>query len=212
VSLTKNIVLISSQTSQAEALFAVELAQLQHEFPSRLQVYQFFTQVAKSHENYSDRIDKDTLATLLGKAQVKLDAADFYVCGPEKLKTMVVDSLFEWGVAKNKVATEQFALVQADPVGELYSVVFKDETKAEHHLQVTENQTILAAAVMSDVPLPHACGSGLCGCCKVKITQGHVATKNVEATALIQQEQNAGYILTCQSMPRSDLQIEALKQ
>jgi len=39
-------------------------------------------------------------------------------------------------------------------------------------VEVDEDQTILDAALRQGVYLPHACGHGLCGTCKVDVLEG----------------------------------------
>ena len=41
-------------------------------------------------------------------------------------------------------------------------------------VEVDEDQTILDAALRQGVYLPHACGHGLCGTCKVDVLEGDV--------------------------------------
>ena len=41
-------------------------------------------------------------------------------------------------------------------------------------IEVEEGQNILDAALRQGVYLPHACGHGLCGTCKVDVLEGEV--------------------------------------
>ncbi|MGI8695439.1 MAG: 2Fe-2S iron-sulfur cluster-binding protein, partial [Mycobacteriales bacterium] len=49
--------------------------------------------------------------------------------------------------------------------------------------------------------LPFACGGGVCGLCRAKLIDGKVRMRR--NFALEQAELDAGYVLTCQSLPES---------
>src|SRR6218665_1155718 len=41
-------------------------------------------------------------------------------------------------------------------------------------IEVEEGQTVLDAALRQGIYIPHACGHGLCGTCKVRVSDGEV--------------------------------------
>jgi ring-1,2-phenylacetyl-CoA epoxidase subunit PaaE len=49
--------------------------------------------------------------------------------------------------------------------------------------------------------LPFACKGGVCGTCRARLVEGEVTMRR--NYALEQEELDAGYILTCQSLPAS---------
>ena len=49
--------------------------------------------------------------------------------------------------------------------------------------------------------LPFACKGGVCGTCRARLVEGEVTMRR--NYALEQEELDAGYILTCQSLPTS---------
>jgi len=77
-------------------------------------------------------------------------------------------------------------------------------------IEVEEDQTILDAALRQGIYLPHACGHGLCGTCKVDVLEGDVEIgDDASPFALLDFERDEGKCLTCCSTPMSDLVIEA---
>jgi ring-1,2-phenylacetyl-CoA epoxidase subunit PaaE len=61
---------------------------------------------------------------------------------------------------------------------------------------------VLEAALMEGVDLPFACKGGVCCTCRARLLTGKV---EMDANyALEADELEAGFILTCQSHPRSD--------
>ncbi len=76
-------------------------------------------------------------------------------------------------------------------------------------VDVEEGQSILDAALRQGVYLPHACGHGLCGTCKVDVLEGEVDQGDASSFALLDFERDEGKCLTCCAQPESDLVIEA---
>lgn len=66
-------------------------------------------------------------------------------------------------------------------------------------------QTLLDQGESAGLVLPHSCRAGLCGRCKVKLTAGNVQQSCNDG--LTDEEQQQGYILTCSSIPTSDITI-----
>ena len=65
-------------------------------------------------------------------------------------------------------------------------------------IEVEEGQNILDAALRQGVYLPHACGHGLCGTCKVDVLEGDVITGDEASPfALMDFERDEGKCLTC---------------
>lgn len=68
---------------------------------------------------------------------------------------------------------------------------------------VEEGKTILEAAFDAGVKLPYGCAVGTCGSCKCKLVEGDVQVLSDFSSALSAEDLENGYILTCQSRPRS---------
>jgi phenol hydroxylase P5 protein len=76
-------------------------------------------------------------------------------------------------------------------------------------IDVEEGQTVLDAALRQGIYLPHACGHGLCGSCKVQICDGEVDHGAANPFALMDFEREEGKTLACCCTLESDLTIEA---
>ena len=64
-------------------------------------------------------------------------------------------------------------------------------------IEVEEGQTILDAALRQGIYIPHACGHGLCGTCKVSVEDGDVDHGAANPFALMDFERDAGKTLAC---------------
>lgn len=76
-------------------------------------------------------------------------------------------------------------------------------------LDVEDGQTVLDAALRQGIYIPHACGHGLCGTCKVQVLEGEVDHGPANPFALMDVERDEGKTLACCCTLNSDLTIEA---
>jgi phenol hydroxylase P5 protein len=74
---------------------------------------------------------------------------------------------------------------------------------------VEPGQTLLDACLRQGIWLPHACGHGLCGTCKVQVTRGAVDHGAANPFALMDFERDEGRCLACCATAEEDLVIEA---
>lgn len=71
----------------------------------------------------------------------------------------------------------------------------------------SDKEDILLASKRKFVPIPSGCQRGGCGMCKVKVTEGMYQMGLISNTALTEEEQKEGYVLSCKTVPKSDLVI-----
>lgn len=76
-------------------------------------------------------------------------------------------------------------------------------------IEVEDGQTVLDACLRAGVWLPHACGHGLCGTCKVDVVEGEVELGSASPFALMDFEREEGKALACTCTLTSDVTIEA---
>ena len=74
---------------------------------------------------------------------------------------------------------------------------------------VERDEPVLSAAIRQGVGLPYGCKDGACGSCKCRLLEGRVIHGVHQSKALSAEEEAAGWMLTCQGAPQTDLVIEA---
>lgn len=74
-----------------------------------------------------------------------------------------------------------------------------------HEITVSDGDTILEAAIAADLDPPYACRVAACCSCKAKLIEGKVEMDDDEP--LTEEEIEEGFILTCQSHPKTDCTI-----
>ncbi len=68
-------------------------------------------------------------------------------------------------------------------------------------------ETILDAAVREGLHFPNDCRVGGCGTCKCRLLSGKVHERTDKAYVLTKAELRAGYVLACQSVPKTDIRV-----
>ena len=73
----------------------------------------------------------------------------------------------------------------------------------EFEVELPPDQTILETLIDEGYDPPHSCTAGSCSTCMAKLYEGKVEMDR--CLALDDDEIEAGYILTCQSRPKTDV-------
>jgi ferredoxin-NADP reductase/ferredoxin len=73
--------------------------------------------------------------------------------------------------------------------------------------QANAGETVLNGALRHDIGFPFSCKVGGCGTCKCQLLSGKVKELTDKSYLLTKEEIQANFILGCQSIPRSDVQI-----
>ena len=72
---------------------------------------------------------------------------------------------------------------------------------------VQGKETVLQAALRAGIDFPYSCRVGGCGSCKCQLASGQVRELTESGYLLTDSELQQGYILACQSVPLTDVQI-----
>lgn len=75
-------------------------------------------------------------------------------------------------------------------------------------IRVMPKETLLQAALRQGIDFPHSCRVGGCASCKCRLLEGKVKELTETSYILSDEELDQGYILACQSVPKSDVQIQ----
>ena len=192
-------------------MFADELADLKDVHTARLELAHLLSREAREVELYSGRLDPAKLRELLGTVLDAGSVDHWWLCGPYEMVVGLRQVLAEAGVPTDRVHAELFFVEDtppeqarhAEPVvaGETSAVtVVLDGRSTE--LALPRDVPVLDAAQRQRPDLPFACKGGVCGTCRAKVTAGEVRMRR--NFALEQSEVDAGFVLTCQSLPVTD--------
>jgi ring-1,2-phenylacetyl-CoA epoxidase subunit PaaE len=191
-------------------MFADAVADLKDAYASRMCLVHVLSREPQEVELFSGRMDAEKLRSLLPVTVEVAEVDHWWLCGPFGLVAAASDVLAEFGVPAARVHRELF-YVEDDP---------PEQTRHEDSAPTTGSEVTVildgrssVVSVPADVPildaaqkvrpdLPFACKGGVCGTCRALVTSGQVRMRR--NFALDASEVDAGYVVTCQSLPLTD--------
>jgi ring-1,2-phenylacetyl-CoA epoxidase subunit PaaE len=191
-------------------MFADELADLKDAHGPRLQLVHVLSRESRDAELTSGRLDHARLRTLVDNFVEAEHVDHWWLCGPHGMVGDARDLLAELGVPTERVHQELFYVdgVPPEPVrgdeGTLegpsseVTVVLDGRSTT---LTLPRGMPVLDSAQKVRGDLPFACKGGVCGTCRARVTDGEVEMRR--NYALEPKEVEAGYVLTCQTLPLS---------
>lgn len=192
-------------------IFREELELLKNQHPDRLAVYHIFSREAIGADLFYGRLNADKCRAY-ARVLFRPDEVDtFFLCGPEEMIFDTKAVLEEMGVPPGKILFELFTTagaprkaprpaVPAADVIEASVTVIQDGMTFDFQLP-SDGSTLLDAAMRAGADLPFSCKGGVCSTCKAKVLEGEVEME--VCYGLEPDEIAAGFVLTCQTHPRS---------
>jgi ring-1,2-phenylacetyl-CoA epoxidase subunit PaaE len=204
------VTLLYGNRRSETVMFADEVADLKDAYPVRMRIVHVLSREAQEVELFSGRLDAGRLAELLPVTVDVAGVSHWWLCGPFGMVTDAIDVLTGLGVESGRIHRELFwvgddppaqATHQEAPVGDgaTLTVVLDGRSTT---LTLPPGTPVLDGAQKVRPDLPFACKGGVCGTCRAKITSGAGTMRR--NYALEPNEVEAGYVLTCQTVPTSD--------
>jgi ring-1,2-phenylacetyl-CoA epoxidase subunit PaaE len=205
--------LFYGNTDQDRIIFRKRLEELKSAHGDRLSVFHILTKGMDEDALFNGRITKDKAITLLKRFVSDGLDKEFFICGPEQMMVNVSEALEGSGVDKKHIHIELFTTpVTSDAkrppeaagpgafTGTAQVKVILDGR--EHLLQVpAKGDALLDVALDAGLDVPFACKGAVCCTCKARVLEGQV--EMAMNYALTDEEVADGYVLTCQTHPRS---------
>ncbi|MEO6818975.1 MAG: 1,2-phenylacetyl-CoA epoxidase subunit PaaE [Ginsengibacter sp.] len=208
--LESNVTLVYGNKNTSSIIFKEAIEALKDKHMERFRVYHILSKEHTEADFNYGRIDVQKcnhLSKLIDFNKVD----EFFICGPEEMIFTVKDFLKGWSIDPKKVHFELFTTPTkknipiyktaetATPEGS--AITIKVDGRSYDFMLEANSKVILDAGLAQGIDLPFACKGGVCCSCKAKLLEGEV---EMEANyGLEDSEVRDGYILTCQSHPRS---------
>lgn len=204
--------LVYGNRSSSTIMFCDEIADLKDRYPQRFSVLHVLSRESREVTWLSGRISAELTERLLDTLIRGRADTEFYLCGPAGMIEAVRSVLRARGVAPQRVHRELFHVagspsppVEPDPAetdaGSTVTVLL-DGRGSTFRLEPA-GPSVLEATLRIRPDAPFACRGGVCGTCRALVLEGGVAMD--ACYALEPEEVAAGYVLTCQAHPRTDV-------
>ncbi len=189
-------------------LFKAELEDLKDAYMGRLEVHHVLSREDQGNDLLFGRIDEARAAQFVAQIPGVKEAAGHFLCGPEAMIKGVQSALEQADVAAKNIHFELFT--SATPAAEKTSSASTSSGDAavtvildgeETHVTQGPKDFILDSALDAGADVPYACKGAVCCTCRAKVLVGEV--EMAMNYSLTDDEVADGFILTCQSMPRS---------
>jgi ring-1,2-phenylacetyl-CoA epoxidase subunit PaaE len=207
--------LVYGNRNRGSIIFREDIEGLKNRYMERLRVYHVLSRELMDVPLFNGRIDADKCGQFCERLidLKKIDEA--FLCGPEEMILSVREKLLALGMPQGSVHLELFSSPDqpkaqhekwkeehAKDEGPMSKVSIRlDGVTFELDLAYS-GDNILDAALAHGADLPYACKGGVCSTCRAKITEGEV---EMEVNYALEPDEVAkGYVLTCQSHPKTD--------
>ena len=210
--------LIFGNKNRSSIIFKEELEAIKNKYISRFALHHILSREKTDAAINNGRINAEKCEALNNKLIDIKNADEFFICGPEQMIFSVRDWLEKNDIDKKKIHFEWFTV----PGQQL--AVSSWQLAVDNHPKSFEGKTsdvtikldgisfsfdlsydaepILDAALKQGADLPFACKGGVCSTCRAKLVEGKVEMEH--NYALEPDELENGFILTCQSHPRTE--------
>lgn len=193
-------------------IFLDALAELKDRYMGRFELFHLLSDEEGDVELLNGMLDRDTCDEVIEAFLPDVDEVDaFFICGPGPMMDSAEASLIDHGVASDRIHLERFtaglpsaalaaqmAELQTKAAGLAISVTMDGRTRKV----AFDGTNILDSARASGLAAPFACKAGVCATCRARVTAGEVSM--AARYGLSDEEIAAGYVLTCQAVPKGE--------
>ncbi|HND89370.1 MAG TPA: phenylacetate-CoA oxygenase/reductase subunit PaaK [Saprospiraceae bacterium] len=205
-------VLFYSNRGFDHIIFREQLEALKSLHPDRLAIHHVLSRESLGSPLFYGRLNAEKCRQYGRYFFQAEEVAAFFLCGPEDMVLEIKACLTELGADAKRIHLELFTTngVKArssSPAAAQHNrfdasvTVIQDGTEFEFVLP-SDGSSLLDAAMRAGADLPFSCKGGVCCTCKAKLLEGEV---HMDVNyGLEPDEVEAGYVLTCQSHPKTN--------
>ena len=192
-------------------IFLDELARLKNRHMGRLEVHHFLAEEMEDIALFNGMLDRSKCDEILSCLVDPAEVAAFFICGPGPMMDAAEAALCGSSVPREKIHLERFTADRPPEALQAQLEAMSREAQGLTMLVTLDGRTrrvpfdasagnILDSARVAGLPAPFACKAGVCATCRARVLRGSV--EMAARYGLTDEEIAAGYVLTCQSVPR----------
>jgi ring-1,2-phenylacetyl-CoA epoxidase subunit PaaE len=204
--------LVYGNQSRSSIIFKEELEALKNKYINRLSIYHILSREKTDAVLNYGRIDAAKCEELFPKLIDLAKVDEVFLCGPMEMSQGLKQTFITRGMDEKKIHLELFTTGTAKTGRKLSTIADSDDSPKskvtimldgrESSFELAyDSDSILDAGIHEGLELPFACKGGMCCTCKAKLLKGEVEME--VHYGLEHDEIVAGYILTCQSHPKT---------
>ncbi|MBV8276134.1 MAG: 2Fe-2S iron-sulfur cluster binding domain-containing protein [Verrucomicrobia bacterium] len=195
--------------STSSVMLRNELGDLKDRFVNRFSLVHILTRERQESDLLCGRIDYPKCRDLLKRLVSAGNIDNAFICGPDSMRAEVKAALRSEGLPDAKIRIELFAAPKNG--AQIEQVAAPDQQCAvtiildaiEHRFTMPRDaESILKAGLRHGLDLRYGCQGGVCSSCRAHLRVGQVEMH--AHYGLEDYEIDRGFILTCQSYPRTD--------
>jgi ring-1,2-phenylacetyl-CoA epoxidase subunit PaaE len=194
-------------------IFLEALARLKNRHMARLQVHHFLSDELEDIDLFNGMLDRGKCGEVLSSLIDPAEVAAFFICGPSPMMDAAEAALCDSSVPRDKIHLERFT---ADRPPEALQAQLREMSREAEGATMlvtldgrkrrvafdAEAGNILDSARLAGLGAPFACKAGVCATCRARVVAGEV--EMAARYGLSDDEIAAGYVLTCQSVPKGE--------
>ena len=207
--------LVYGNRERQSIIFREDLEALKNKYMERFSLHHVLSRETVEAPIYQGRIDAEKCRIFVERILQPKQIDEVFICGPESMIFSLKDELERLDIAREKIHFELFTVpgqkisqstqesepTQLRPSEAMSTVNIKVDGISFEFELAYDGASVLDAALYEGADLPFACKGGVCASCRAKLTEGKVEMDQNYALEAVELE--AGFILTCQSHPRS---------
>ena len=195
----------------ADILFRESLEDLKDRFLGRLSIFHVLSREEQDLDILNGHLDGEKARRLLATLVPARVVDHAFICGPEAMIEDLEETLSGLGLPRDHIHAERFISTHEGKPRPPAKPVAPDARPAHvaalivdgkrREVPVAKGERVLDAAIRAGMDLPFACKGGMCSTCRAKVVEG--AVEMAVNYSLEPWELEAGFVLTCQSHPKT---------